>query len=134
MQKTFELVFFLLIILFAFQLSFSQNACNLEIKWCEDDSTQIQKNSPKIKDSWWGWDKIGHLGFSAVLSGIFYQAYHQQFSNPHKNSVYFSASLTFSLGMGKEIYDSKKPKNKFSYKDLIFDMVGIATGIIIASQ
>jgi uncharacterized protein YfiM (DUF2279 family) len=41
--------------------------------------------------------------------------------------------LSFSLGLGKEIYDHRKPSNRFSYKDLTADIVGIVIGVIIVS-
>jgi uncharacterized protein YfiM (DUF2279 family) len=129
-----SILLIIVIVFFLPQFGLSQNSCNLNVKWCESDSSQNHNIPSQIKDSWTGWDKVGHLGFSAVLSSIFYQAYHQQFHNPHKPSVCFSAGFTFSLGIGKEIYDSTRPQNKFSYKDLVFDILGITAGIIIASQ
>ncbi len=95
--------------------------------------TVIKSNTIK-EDKWLGWDKFGHFFISGFLSGTSYSIYHKSFNNDKESSILFSSSFTLSLGVGKEINDMKKPQNKFSYKDLIFDLMGISFGLIIASN
>jgi putative lipoprotein len=89
----------------------------------------------KVKeDKWLGWDKFGHFFISGFLAGASYSIYHENFNNDKESSVYFASIFTLSLGIGKEVNDSKKPQNKFSYKDLIFDILGISSGLLIATN
>lgn len=88
----------------------------------------------KIEDKWLGWDKAEHFLISGFIAGSSYSVYHRSFDNDGESSTYFASILTLSLGVGKELSDSKKPRDKFSYKDIIFDVLGISAGIAIASQ
>lgn len=88
----------------------------------------------KVEDKWLGWDKAGHFLISGFLAGSSYSIYHKSFNNDRESSIYFASILTLSLGVGKEMSDMKKPKDKFSYKDIIFDVLGISAGLFIASH
>jgi len=98
------------------------------------DKQKSHRTEKKVKDKWLGWDKAGHLLISAFLAGSSYSIYYKSFDNDKKSSIYFASVFTLSLGAGKEISDMKKPKDRFSYKDLVFDVLGISAGILIASQ
>ena len=97
-----------------------------------DDSTQF--DTLKISDKWLAWDKAEHLGVSAFLSGVSYSVFRDFYHNRKESSIYFSAILTFSAGLGKEFYDKKTPKGRFSYKDLVADILGIGLGLWIATR
>ncbi len=98
-------------------------------------SKKTETKSHTIKeDKWLGWDKFGHFFISGFLSGSSYSIYHKSFNNDKESSVYFAGTFTLSLGIGKETADMKKPQNKFSYKDLICDLLGISLGLIVASN
>jgi len=71
---------------------------------------------------------------SGFLAGSSYSIYHKSFDNDKESSIYFASIFSLSIGVGKEISDMKKPKDKFSYKDIIFDILGISVGILIASH
>jgi len=88
----------------------------------------------RIQDKWLAWDKVEHLGVSALFSGTLYSVFHDFYNNDRKSSLYLSSSLTFSLGLGKEFYDRRTPRNKFSYKDLVADVLGIGIGLLIATR
>jgi uncharacterized protein YfiM (DUF2279 family) len=89
----------------------------------------------KVKeDRWVGWDKFGHFFVSVFLAGASYSIYHKNFNNDKESSVYFASILTLGAGVGKEVSDSRKPRNIFSYKDLIFDILGISAGLLIATN
>ncbi len=97
----------------------------------------LQENNTgnKVKeDKWIGWDKFGHFFVSGFLAGASYSIYHKNFDNDKESSVYFASILTLGAGVGKEVSDSRKPKNIFSYKDLIFDILGISAGLLIATN
>ncbi len=93
-----------------------------------------QHDTLKVSDKWMSWDKLEHLGVSAFFSGVFYNMFHDFYNNDRKSSTCFSATLTLSLGLGKEFYDRKTPPGRFSYKDLVADIVGIGLGWWIATR
>ena len=45
-----------------------------------------------------------------------------------------SGGIVFSLGVTKEIRDSFQPDNRFSYRDLLFDLAGVGCGLLVASR
>jgi uncharacterized protein YfiM (DUF2279 family) len=100
----------------------------------KNKSHQPENKVNKVEDKWLGWDKAGHFLISGFLAGSSYSIYHQSFNNDKKSSIYFASIFTLSLGVGKEINDMRKPKDKFSYKDIIFDVLGISAGLFIASH
>ena len=100
----------------------------------QQDSLKIEKAKTKKIDKWWGKDKAKHFLVSAFLAGACYKIYHNQWHNKKEHSLYFSTGFTLSLGLGKEIYDNTRPRNKFSYKDLIYDLLGIGVGLFIVTR
>jgi uncharacterized protein YfiM (DUF2279 family) len=86
-------------------------------------------------DSWTSFDKWQHFSFSLMLtvqSG--YALSHNAWvhTDPDKKTLMYSAGFSLSLGMMKEIYDSRrKPNGLFSWKDLIYDIGGTACGVFI---
>ena len=93
-----------------------------------------RSDTSKTSDRWLAWDKVEHFGVSAYLSVVSYKIYHDFYHNHKESSLYFSFSLTFSLGLGKEVYDERRPNGKFSYKDLVADVLGIGVGLWIATR
>ena len=88
----------------------------------------------KLSDVWWGKDKLQHFLLSGVIVGFSYKIYHDAFDEDKNSSVKFSFCLTLSLGFGKEIYDGARPDKNFCIKDLLFDILGIGTGLFIATR
>ncbi len=85
-------------------------------------------------DRWLARDKLEHLAASAFFSGVSYSICRDFYYNRKEASLYFSASFTLGLGVGKEIYDRKQPGGRFSYKDLAADIAGIGLGLLIATR
>jgi|GEM_PF-402997 len=84
-------------------------------------------------DSWFSRDKGLHLAGSLMTTVAISKSL-QRFGNKSSTKAsYWGVGLTFSLGLGKEIYDHRKPSNRFSYKDLTADIVGIVIGVILVS-
>lgn len=73
-----------------------------------------------VKDSWTGPDKVKHFGVSVAL-GI-------AATNLTTNKT-TAFALSVAPGLAKELYDSRQPGNKFSYKDLAWDAIGAYVGI-----
>lgn len=100
----------------------------------KNKSHRPESRVKQVEDKWLGWDKAGHFLISGFLAGSSYSIYHQSFNNDKESSIYFASIFSLSIGVGKEISDMRKPKDKFSYKDLIFDILGISAGLFIASH
>ena len=93
-----------------------------------------QSDITEISDKWFARDKAEHLAVSTFLSGVSYSVFRDFYYNKEETSAYFSAILTFSVGLGKELHDMKAPRGRFSYKDMVADILGIALGILIATR
>jgi uncharacterized protein YfiM (DUF2279 family) len=93
-----------------------------------------QADTLQVSDKWIARDKLEHFGVSAFLSGVSYSVFRDFYNNDRKSSVCLSAGLTFSLGLGKELYDQKTPRGRFSYKDLVADVLGMGLGLWIATR
>jgi uncharacterized protein YfiM (DUF2279 family) len=123
------------VILILIWLSFS-----VQVSWGDTDcDVSISFHSPrhdtlKISDKWFAGDKLEHLGVSAFLSGVSYRIFRDFYHNKKESSIYLSATLTLSGGLGKELHDLKAPGGKFSYKDLIADILGVGLGLWIATR
>jgi uncharacterized protein YfiM (DUF2279 family) len=76
-------------------------------------------------------DKFLHVAASASITGLSYHVYHCQYHNAVDRSIYFSLSLASASGIGKELYDAKIRKTRWSWKDIAADGVGIAIGYLL---
>ncbi len=121
----------LLLISFSFLIQLSWADPTQDVSFSDNF---FQSDTQKISDKWFAWDKVEHLGVSAFLSGVSYSVFRDFYNNKKESSVYFSVTLTFNLGLGKELYDKKTPQGRFSYKDLVADIVGIGLGLLIATR
>ena len=126
-KKIHILCFFLF--LFLCQVSHAEDKSEVSLLNQND-----KKNTSRISDRWLGLDKLEHFGVSAFLSALSYEIYHDFYNNGEESSLSFSCGLTFSLGLGKDICDEKKPNGRFSYKDLVADILGTAAGLWIATR
>ena len=98
----------------------------------EQDSTVVEESTNR-QDSWFAFDKVQHFTFSFlwVLS--------TQYILVNKMHLEETEALPLSLtssamaGLGKELYDARKPNGWFSRRDLAADGCGIllATTIVL---
>ncbi|MFQ6002704.1 MAG: hypothetical protein ACE5KJ_03070 [Candidatus Zixiibacteriota bacterium] len=121
------LIFCFFFCLFLLQISYAEN----QISFFNQNE---KSDTLTTSDRWWARDKVEHFGVSAYLSFVSYKIYHDFYHNHKESSLYFSGGLTFSLGLGKEVYDEKRTNGKFSYKDLVADILGIGVGLWIATR
>ncbi|MBC8526888.1 MAG: hypothetical protein ISS28_08200 [Candidatus Cloacimonetes bacterium] len=94
-------------------------------------SKEVSKDLIISRDRWFSKDKFNHLISSAFL----YSWQHKILTNvcqiEKSKSIVISICLTECWGFMKEVSDSNKKNNHFSYKDLIFDTIGTFLGFII---
>jgi uncharacterized protein YfiM (DUF2279 family) len=109
----------------------SWSMSNQEVYYSDEADSTLKQKMP---DKWFAWDKAEHLGVSAFLSGVSFSVFRDFYHNDKESSLCFSVSLTLGLGLGKEFHDFKKPGGRFSYKDLLADVLGIGLGLLIATR
>lgn len=97
------------------------------------DTLNLKTDNVKrvVKDNWFSEDKFFHFSVSALLVGSSYHFLKCRLEKNKEISTTLSLTSTFLLGIFKEIYDKKIKKKYFSYKDLIFDVLGIGCGYLI---
>lgn len=81
-------------------------------------------------DEWWGADKALHFGVSSVLSGGSY-ALSSLVLDSRLSRVAVGAGIGLTAGVAKEVYD-ELDYGGASYKDLAFDVAGVAVGVVAA--
>ena len=84
-----------------------------------------------LSDRWISVDKLQHFLISAHLSFYTYKVSRESFNNIPATARIEATGLVLSIGIGKELLDSRKPKDRFSYKDLIADALGIGLSLVI---
>ena len=126
------IILFLLVVtfqpkhIFAEKYNLTPDSLNLNIVLSQDFN--------KVKsDSWLGVDKAAHIAGSCMLTVALNEGLHHLAGYSGEKSTQFSMGVTLSLGIGKEIRDSAQPGNKFSFKDIIADIVGIGIGLLLIS-
>lgn len=85
---------------------------------------------PAHADEWWGADKALHFGLSSVLSGGSY-ALSSLVLDSRLPRVAVGAGVGLTAGVAKEVYD-ELDYGGASYKDLVFDVAGVAVGVVAA--
>ncbi|NVJ27192.1 hypothetical protein HUW62_38855 [Myxococcus sp. AM011] len=78
-------------------------------------------------DEWLGPDKKKHFAACFVLAGVGYGAGALLFEPPEARLL-TGAGLALGVGVGKELYDLGRGTT-FSFKDLVWDAAGTATGL-----
>lgn len=94
--------------------------------------TAVRKQSPE--DRFLAPDKAQHFMFSIIATVFTSQMLERKAGTGHRNSLQMAGGVTLTLGIGKEIRDSRQPRNHFSWKDLLADVAGIAVGLVLANQ
>ncbi|MCK5598522.1 hypothetical protein KAI78_02770 [bacterium] len=89
--------------------------------------------SPVFGDSWFSQDKLMHFSYSFASTLWSYPFARYQLEMEHSSAITLSFSVTLTTGVFKEITDSIRDKklSSFSYKDLVWDLAGSGTAIIL---
>ena len=83
------------------------------------------------RDSWLSPDKGYHIVGSMIGTTLAGKLSLGAFETTKQNSQIIGAGVSLTLGVLKEVHDSGKPDNLFSWKDLAADGVGILIGILL---
>ncbi|MDD4961347.1 MAG: hypothetical protein PHX07_03820 [Candidatus Marinimicrobia bacterium] len=79
-------------------------------------------------DRWFSPDKWMHLSSSYFIVLQSHYVLNRNFRFPENEAKNISVGLSFSLSLGKEFYDVFGKKGIFSWKDLVYDILGCALG------
>ncbi len=82
-------------------------------------------------DKWFAEDKYKHFILSAGMTIWTYQFLRFQRNKDHSRSRNLSIGIVFGMGTLKELIDSTKKNNHFSYKDLTWDAAGILIAYLL---
>lgn len=82
-------------------------------------------------DSFFTRDKIDHF-FTGMMIGTSSYLAADFLTDNQSQAMIFSVSVTGVFSLGKEIYDGVSGTGEVSYKDLIYDFLGLGTGILLA--
>ena len=98
------------------------------------DSSHYQQKI-HFHDPWLAPDKGLHFLGSMMVTIAVAKTSQQYLDYPISKSRNFAFAFSFSLGLSKECYDATKPRNFFSWKDLMADGLGtLVGGLILALQ
>ena len=120
-----------IIIIFTLIILFSNVKSQDSLKFVETDSAKYIHPKITLSDSWFGFDKGQHFAGSLIGTILISQVNNRYFDINKSNSKAIGAGIVFSIGITKELFDSKKESNIFSWKDLVVDVAGIITGIAL---
>ncbi|MEM1041743.1 MAG: hypothetical protein AAGI91_03855 [Bacteroidota bacterium] len=83
-----------------------------------------------LADPWFGRDKALHAAGSFLLTLSAQYVLTAKLSADEGTAIPIAAGTAFSLGLAKEVADSRRPVNPlFSTRDLVADAVGVALAV-----
>lgn len=80
-----------------------------------------------------GKDKYDHFIGSAFLTAAGYCVLRNKCEMSHQNALVYSAGISLSFGIGKEVYDKFSKNGHPSWRDILADIAGLALGIGVYS-
>jgi uncharacterized protein YfiM (DUF2279 family) len=86
-----------------------------------------------VRDSWFGIDKIKHFFISAFIESVTYSAL-QAAHVKRRPALTGAIGVAAAIGVARELHDRKKPGNRFSYRDLTWDALGIGAGAVVLTN
>lgn len=120
----------ILFVLFAaFQSSFIHDWYSIRLQQ-PDTMLSVNEVIRECHDAWTSQDKFLHFSVSTALSGFSYYYLVARSDTENTTARLYSLSLGAFAGLAKEIYDSKT-KGCFSWKDLVWDGVGLTVGFLM---
>lgn len=86
--------------------------------------------SKKSNDPWFGIDKLKHLSSSFILTTTGYYIQTKMAGISKVKSTSNAGLVTISMGLGKEVSDSRRPGGMFSIRDLTVDIAGVGLAFL----
>jgi putative lipoprotein len=95
--------------------------------YCAPDSCEIKTTY----DHFFAPDKGRHLIGSFMMTVLGSKISQRRFNLAEQKSIQTAAVISFSIGLGKELRDSMKLRNHFSWKDMAANITGICLGVLV---
>lgn len=89
---------------------------------------------PKPDDKWLAMDKLKHFSTSFYMTTTACYGQNHVFDVPSDKAHVKAAGLTISLGVLKEIRDSRQKNNFFSWRDLVADILGTSAAVLVLNR
>ena len=86
--------------------------------------------SKQSNDPWFGKDKLKHLSSSFIFTTTGYYIQTKMTDISNVKSMTNAGLITISLGLGKEVSDSRRPGGMFSIRDLTVDIAGVGLAFL----
>ncbi len=83
-------------------------------------------------DDWLGEDKVLHWAVSGAIGAGVHTTLWLANDEPLPLRLALSVGVSLLPGLAKEIYDSGQPGNSFSGADMLFNTLGVITGVGLA--
>ncbi len=87
--------------------------------------------APRRPDRWLAMDKFWHFSASFVTVGAGYHLLDARLNTGEPTATAGALGGTVALGVAKEFYDVAGRKESFSWKDLVFDLLGVGAGYLV---
>lgn len=81
-----------------------------------------------------GSDKVQHFMASLISTVFVYKFSEVRLHMKRSHCKQAAVGFSLSVGIFKEIRDSRQPKNVFSWRDLLADVAGIGVGLVLINQ
>ncbi|MDD5230992.1 MAG: DUF2279 domain-containing protein [Candidatus Marinimicrobia bacterium] len=91
-------------------------------------------NDSGNSDKWLALDKLKHFSTSLFMTTTLFYGQNRVFDVQAEKSNMKAVGVTISLGLLKELGDSRHNINHFSWRDLIADILGAGTAILILNR
>ena len=115
-------------------LSFSSSLLGQDIIPAKESMWQEEKESSTQEDKWFGKDKVFHFVGSILIVGTGSWAHSRCHRHGLGQDIRFGMGLAFSLGMVKELLDERQDTNRFSWKDMVANTLGIFLAAILLTS
>jgi len=93
----------------------------------------IYAQTAVARDSWFGIDKIKHFFMSAFIESVSYSAL-QAAQVKRRPALGAAIGVSAAFGVARELHDKRTPGNRFSYRDLTWDALGITAGAVMLTR
>ena len=80
---------------------------------------------------WWAQDKGQHVVAGLYGTALIGQVAYRFTKTSPGDARLIAMGTTVSIGLFKELYDSRKMDNRFSWQDMTANMIGIVIGFVL---
>lgn len=95
------------------------------------DSTDSAEYRQELEDPWLGFDKVQHFTYSFLWTLSTQYVLESKMGMARETAIWLSPVSATAAGLGKELYDRKKPGGFFSKRDLVANIAGIAVAVAV---